>query len=373
MFLIGTSCVEEYTLDTEFTPPTNLTGPEIVDLSDGLNGSVLLSWDGGGAVNGTYVLYELVMDVQNGDFSEPIHTQVADLGGIQCITLSYKQLNVIARNAGVEPEQTATLKWTVKASKGGISKIVESAKKMTITRGAGISVIPEKLYLYGTATEENGVGGQEFRRSADGTFMIYTKLQAGTINFKNSSGTGATEYYYDKATGKLKEANGDYELTGDERLVKVVVDFNALTMDIKSVNKLCIMWADTDLPIYEDEFTYVGKGDFLLAGKELAIPHRHPGWPEGQYSSDPIYFFKIDMDEIEYIWGSNGQNGATSGTPVINQILDDNTTYAKMQGDSGLRWGRSWRFPQLVQNQKCDIMVHTCKDGMLYHSIELTK
>ncbi|GAB6008660.1 SusE domain-containing protein [Dysgonomonas reticulitermitis] len=361
------SCTKEYDLNVDFTAPTTLNGIEAVDLDLTSTDKIILSWSGGGAVDGTYVLYEVLFDQANGDFSDPFYTVAADLGSVSKLTLTHTQLNVIARNGGIKPEETGTLKWTVKASKGGDIKLVNPAKTIRLTRGAGISVIPNQLYLYGSATENSGAGGQEFRQESQGVFVIYTKLeQNGVIYFRDGTGLEATNYYIDANDSKLKEAEGETNVTSTANPVRIVIDFNTLTMSQNAVELIKIIWADTWLDIDPDHtgFIYDGNGEFRLADQLLTIRHQHPAWG-AQWSTDERYYFQTYVGGTWYHWrrkGLNDGNPSPDEAPAFFQI-EDNAVWNSEQ------WTGAWKFGSFVFDRRCDIVIHTNKDGIMYHSV----
>ena len=61
----------------------------------------------------------MFFDVLEGDFSKPIYSVTSDLNGFSNgAEISFKILNKIAANAGAEPGEVATVKWTVVSSRG---------------------------------------------------------------------------------------------------------------------------------------------------------------------------------------------------------------------------------------------------------------
>lgn len=361
------SCTNKYDLNVDFTAPTTLSGIESVELDLTSTDKIVFSWSGGGAADGTYVLYDVLFDQANGDFSNPFYTASADLGGALKLTLTHTQLNVIARNGGIKPLETGTFKWTVRASKGGDSKLVTPAKTIRLTRGAGISVIPEKLYLYGSATENGGAGGQEFREESSGVFVIYTKLeQDGTLYFRDGKESESTNYFIDANDSKLKEAAGVTNVTGNANPLRIVVDFNALTMTRSAVSIIKIIWADTWLDIDPDHigFVYDGNGEFRLADQLLTLRHQHPAWG-AQWSTDERYYFQAYVGDTWYHWrrkGSNDGNPAPDEAPAFFRI-EDNAVWNSEQ------WTGAWKFGSFVFDRKCDIVIHTNKNGIMYHSV----
>ena len=66
----------------------------------------------------------------------------SDLGAGQTLTLSHATLNTIARKAGVAPNQSGSFIWTVRGSRGGVSKVFNGYETLNVTRGEGIDNMP---------------------------------------------------------------------------------------------------------------------------------------------------------------------------------------------------------------------------------------
>ena len=69
VFLAMVSCQEDYELNADFTVPTELNSPASIQLDVSSSVPVVLSWSGGGAADGGIVLYEVLFDKADGDFS----------------------------------------------------------------------------------------------------------------------------------------------------------------------------------------------------------------------------------------------------------------------------------------------------------------
>ena len=170
------SCQEDYELNTDFAVPTELSSPASIQLNVSSPTPVVLSWSGGGAADGGIVLYEVLFDKADGDFSKPLATVKSDLGAATSLSITHAAINTIARNAGIYPLETGDIKWTVNASKGGVVKRTDKVATITVTRGEGIDNIPAELYLYGSATENSGQGGIPFRCVEEGSFPDLYKI-----------------------------------------------------------------------------------------------------------------------------------------------------------------------------------------------------
>ena len=187
LLAVATACQKHYELNTDFTMPTTLSSPSSVVLDVTSASTVELSWTGGGAADGGIVLYEVLFDRAGGNFAEPLTVMPSDLGAGQTLTLSHATLNTIARKAGVLPNQSGSFIWTVRGSKGGVSKVYNGYETLNVTRGEGIDNMPERLFVAGSAAKE---AGQEFRVVEEGLYSIVTRLGAGSLRFTSEKGGG---------------------------------------------------------------------------------------------------------------------------------------------------------------------------------------
>lgn len=160
VFLAMVSCQEDYELNADFTVPTELNSPASIQLDVSSSVPVVLSWSGGGAADGGIVLYEVLFDKADGDFSKPLATMKSDLGANPSLSITHAAINTIARNAGIHPLGTGDIKWTVAASKGGVVKKSDKVANITVTRGEGIDNSGRIVFIW------FGYGEQWTRRNS---------------------------------------------------------------------------------------------------------------------------------------------------------------------------------------------------------------
>ena len=156
VLLAMVSCQEDYELNADFAVPTELSSPASVQLDVSSPTPVVLSWSGGGAADGGIVLYEVLFDKADGDFSKPLATVKSDLGAATSLSITHAAINTIARNAGIYPLETGDIKWTVNASKGGVVKRTDKVATITVTRGEGIDNIPAEFIWFGYGKQWTG-------------------------------------------------------------------------------------------------------------------------------------------------------------------------------------------------------------------------
>lgn len=366
--LLFSNCTKDYNLDTEFKVPTELNSPKKVMLDVTSSSKIVLSWTGGGANDGSYVLYEVLFDKEGGDFSNPVRRMASDLGSEPKLTLSHDLLNSIARQIKIKPGDTGKIIWTVTTSKGGDVKKVDLKNSIEVTRGEGIDNMPENLYLYGSATENSGAGGQKFRQSSEGVFEIYTTLpQNGKIYFRSSTSGDASNYYISDIDNKLKEYEGDTEVTAFTVPCKITVDFNKLSMSIsKPLTQIKVVWIQTWMPVDETHtnFVYEGNGIFRLSNCTFTIPYRHPGWPAGQYSSDERYYFQALFGTDWWHW--RRMPNIKDGQPDANEPLSffEIDTTAPWAGE---QWTGGWKLRADLWNKALDLVINTNKENLIVH------
>lgn len=360
--LLLASCQEKYSLNTAFTAPDKLSSPESVILEVTSGAPVTLSWSGGGAEDGGIVLYEVLFDKESGDFSAPLYTTQSDLGAEPTLTITHAQLNTIARNAGIAPEQTGRIKWTVTASKGGVVKKTDLSAWITLTRGEGIDNIPETLYLSGTGAAESTGAGVPFRRVEEGVFQIYTTLSAGSVSFKSGNGSDAFTYYADE-TGKLKEGDGVYDVASSDKVVRMTVNYNTLSVTMDEIGKSvrCIWgatYADIAVLDYAGNGKFVGEGDivFLDPSKPETNPPSWLTWIEERY------YFIATVNGVEMCWGR--ADDVSAERPVGGEPA----SFYALYEFAWSQWDHLWKMSGSLDGKHATITIDTNADGLMIHT-----
>src|SRR5690606_17822210 len=135
-------------------------------------GSANFEWQAAKAADNGVVLYEVVFTTETGDFNSPIYSIPSDGNGLQrTLTLPFTTLNEIAGRAGVQPEQTGKLKWTVLSSKGIKVQESKTSRIIEVERPAGFPA-PDELFITGSATEggEALESGMRMKKTGPATF-----------------------------------------------------------------------------------------------------------------------------------------------------------------------------------------------------------
>jgi len=362
--LLMVGCKEEYAFDAEFTTPTVLNSPASVVIDVASPTNVILSWEGGAAAQG-YVTYEILFDKAGGNFSEPIYRSFSDLGVSPTFTLTHSTLNTIARKAGIGTSSTGNVIWTVTASKGGEVKNSDLTKEISVTRGDGIDYTGTTLYLFGTATENNGAGGQVMRKAADGVFIAYTNAAVnGNYYFKSSTTDSDPFICYADETGKIIEGDGSYSVdaNAEGEVYRVTVDLNTQKMTIDKIVNLRAIWGATFDVI--GSLAYQGNGifkadnctiKFIMTSRPETNPPSWLGWIEERY-----YF----LAEIN---GADRCFGRRDGVSAERPLGTETPAFYELEEFAWSQWDHLWKMKGTLDLTKCTITVNTDKEGLMIH------
>lgn len=356
------SCQEDYELNTGFAVPSELVSPASIQLDVTSSVPVVLSWSGGGADDGGIVLYEVLFDKADGDFSNPLAKMKSDQGAMPSLSVTHAAINTMARNAGIRPDETGTIQWTVNASKGGVVKRADKVASISVIRGEGIDNIPSELYLYGSATENNGQGGLPFRQVEEGVFQIYTKLTTGKIAFKSATTGEAFGYYIDEAS-KLKEGDEEMDATASDEVVRLTVNFNtlAMTTDKIGTSVRCIWGAsfgDIAILQYTNNGKFVGAGNimFLDPSNPASNPPDWLGWVEERYH------FIANVNGTETCWGRG--DDVSGERPVGGEPA----SFYSLYEFSWSQWDHLWKMKGSLDMKHATVTIDTNADGLMIHT-----
>lgn len=362
VILMMMSCQEKYELNVDFSVPTELNSPASVQLDVSSSEPITLSWSGSGADDGGIVLYEVLFDKAGGDFSEPLATMKSDQGAMPVLSITHANINTIARKAGILPQETGDIIWTVYASKGGVVKKTEHVASIEVTRGEGIDNIPTELYLYGSATENGGQGGIQFRRVEDGVFQIYTKLSAGELMFRSATTDESFSYYIDE-NSKLREGNATMAVAASNEVVRLTVNFSTMAMISDEIGSSvrCIWGANfNDIAV----LNYTGNGKFSGEGNIVFIdpsrPETNPpgwlGWTEERY------YFIANVNGVDVCWGRH--DTVSPERPVGGEP----DSFYSLYEYPWSQWDHLWKMKGSLDYTNATITIDTNKDGLMVHT-----
>lgn len=360
--LLLAGCDDDYDFNDAFTVPTELSSPKSITLDVTSTIPVVLSWTGGGADDGGIVLYNVLFEKADGDFTSPLAEMKSDLGTEPQLTITQAELNTIARRAGIRPDETGALKWTVTASKGGVVRQSQAVSEISVTCGEGIDNMPTRLFLDGTATENGGRGGQEFREMSDGVFRIYTKLSAGNIIFRSAE-TGESYSYYVDDSGKLREGDTPMNVSASDGVSRITVDFNSLTMTVDRIGEdvRCI-WGATFNNIavchYAGNGKFVGDGDirFIQQDRPETNPPSWLSWTEERY------YFIAQVNGGDTCWGRGDDISAERPTG------GEGPEFYQLHEFVWSQWDHLWKMSGSLDMTHATITIDTNSNGLMIHT-----
>lgn len=354
--VLFTACGEDYDLNTGFTVPTTLKGPESVKLDLSSADNIVFSWEGGGANDGGIVLYQILFDKESGDFSEPLLKQQSDLGGLTKRTLSPVELNKMARLAGLKTGETGSFKWTVTASRGGVERMAETSGKISITRPD--EEIPEQLYLRGTATE-NPDGNSAFRTVSDGIFTIYTNLKSGNLLMADTENKDAATYTLN-SNGVIVEGSTAWSTEAYDVPIRMTVNFNTKKITIDKISGIRMIWGCN----YETiaNMSYIGNGIFESPNTSInfVVPGG-PGAPEWLSWTEERYYFIATINNAEVCWGRN--DGVHPERPSDSEPI----TFYELGEFGWSQWDHLWKMAGKLDGKTCTVKIDTNLDGLMVH------
>lgn len=283
-----------------------------VVLQSSSSASLYFEWEPSLAEDGGAVLYEVVFDKTDGDFSDPLAIIASDNNGaMNHATISHKTLNQIAASAGVESAETGTLKWTVYASKGIFPVKAQEDRTLTITRLAGFAEVPTQLYITGEATE---VGSElskamQMKKVADGEFEIYMQLTAGQ-SFQFVSSNAGTPTTYSLQGEKLVE--GGTTTVSETGIYRYYVDFNAGSFTSKQVTKVSLFlnWSQREI-----ELAYQGLGVWAVSDYTIE------GLSGGD-NDDDRYKFRMQSTAGETEWRAINNDSKPTGNESYYYMVE---------------------------------------------------
>lgn len=358
VFLV--SCDNDELDHTNVSPVNALYSPANNKFYDlGAQSSAIFEWEGAKAEDNGVVLYDVVFDRENGDFSKPVYTMPSDGNGFQrTLNISFTQLNKIAGLAGIASETIGKLKWTVYSSKGinvqksSVSGIIE------VQRPGGFPT-PDQLFITGAGSETGDVtaDAQAFKKVGATTFEIYTKLKAGSYKFITRK-TGTPEVYY-LSEGKIKQ-DGAATYAGDSKVYKIKVDFSDGSTTMTEIKKIELWFPP--LSEYLFEYTYAGGGIWKAANKHITF--KQESW-----GRDERYKFKFTV-----------VNGAATTEEWYGSVNSDNNrpdansaaSYWYMVPVSNDVWSNSFKFATAVDNANVNAEINFSAAATAYtHSFTI--
>jgi hypothetical protein len=321
-------------------------------------GSTDFQWEQARAEDGGVVLYEVVFDKIDGDFSKPLFSYPSEGNGLyNRLTLSHTELNKIASNAGIESLATGKIKWTVRSSKGVNVQQSADVRTLELERPAGFSEIPADLYLTGAASE----GGDDlskaiqFKKTATGVFEVYTALKPGAYHFaERNTGTPKT---FSVDADNLKNG-GSVDYTGGQKVYRIQVDFNTASVSYTEVVSIGLFFSADNKVIFNLPYTSNG---LFVASNQPVVFHQE------SWGRDERYKFQVNVKKadgtaaVEWMGSTNRDNqAATADTPpsYFNVVPVDNSQY-----------DFSFKFDHSADNHNVDVILKLNAESTYTHTV----
>lgn len=309
----------------------------VIDLTRGAD--IEFQWAPSIAYDNGFVSYELLFDKANGDFSAPLAAIASQLNGSKTsVSVTSKNLNTVARAAGVGINERGSFKWTIRASKGISGSVYSETRSLTVITMNSMDPLPEKVILKGSALEDpEGIdmivsGGIDKVPATDGTFECFTKIK------------GATDFTVEDNLGRYYALNENGTITNSETAVNnrmpseaiywIKVDLGVMTWSYKTVTKIeyyAASWADNKMTTVNKAMTYAGKGVWELLDYENTVSKNS--------ANDSRHRFNATLGD-----GSKLYLGTTAklGTAYTTDYLKVNL-YTK-EGVGSVDWDKTYNF-----------------------------
>jgi starch-binding outer membrane protein SusE/F len=315
-----TSCKKEVrVLDTNITPVSELGTPvdqAAIKLDPATGANIVFNWGAAQTPDSGLIQYEIVFDKADGDFSNPVHRVVSDGTGVQTkATITQKDLNKIASLAGIESSSSGNVKWAVFASKGANSVISSETRILQLERPAGFAVVPNTLYIFGTATE----AGDDITKA---------------IPLKNIEVD---------ANGIIKLGNTPTEISDEMKPYRLRYDLNVATTEIVKIESLGLYMSAYNTEI--GQLDYVGNGKWEAA----TIPVEFFQFSWGR---DERYKFILHTENgMEYMGSQNANNVQPAGQPA---------SYFYLLPVSNSQWDNTYKFDPSadMKNVKVEVLLN---------------
>ncbi|WP_343306517.1 SusE domain-containing protein [Chitinophaga niabensis] len=353
---------DDYKLNINLKPVEKLSAPvnnKFTKLQPATSAALSFEWEQARAEDGSLVLYEVVFDKENGDFSNPIAKIASDGGGIQNkLTLSHKDLNSMAGKAGIAALATGKLKWSVNASKGYNIQPAKESRIIELERPNGFAEIPVDVFLTGAATEGGATLANAMKMKAvtAGVFEIYTSLKDGKYQFVDRK-TGTPNTFY--LQGELLKENGESTQAGGTKAYRIRLDFNNAAATVTEITGMGLWFAPDNKIMYD--LTYAGNSTWSFQNK--LITFKQESW-----GRDERYKFRINVKNAagvageEWVGSSNADNNRpTDATPAafweIRTITNND------------QWNYCYKFKAAVDTKNCDVNVYFQADKNYTHEV----
>ena len=357
LMITSVACDDEEDLNLNLVEVTNLLAPEdnaSVVLKPSQGGTVAFQWDQARAEDGSLVLYDVVFDEADGDFSSPFYVTPSDGKGVENkLTLTHADLNNIASLGGADFFEKKQFKWSVRAAKGSNIKLAAVSKIIELERPGGFAVLPSEMYLTGSATE----GGEDLsqalvmKQTEPGKFEIYTRLAPGSYKFVDGRTASSRIFYIADDNGsKVIGTDGENTHSDAEGEYRVRIDFNALSAQVDQVKSVGFWYCWENTILYE--LDYAGNGVWRIDG--VTVNLSSVPWGLEERHKYRVVLNDVISDREEW-WGyesndspgQDGQYGVTDPSYYHAYLIENND-----------QWNHAWKLDRpAIQGKVTDFLM----------------
>ena len=152
------------------------------------------------------------------------------------------KLNDIAARAGIEPGNSGTIQWTIRAYHESVTAMSQVTNTLVIQRTEPKSPVTA-LYLTGQGTEfgENITEAMAFTKISDTQYMLFSRLTAGQpFRFTNAvEGDKIRTFYVEN--NKLVEEDGGAQVS-KSGVYKIDIDIASGVVMLKEITDLSLYY-----------------------------------------------------------------------------------------------------------------------------------
>lgn len=344
--VLAVSCSDDDSLsNTNVTPVGALYAPENNKFFNlGAQSTALFEWEASKSEDNGVVLYDVVFDKEDGDFSNPVYVMPSDGKGFQrTLNLPFGELNRIAGMAGIPSEGIGKLKWTVNASKGINIQSTDVFGVIEVERPGGFPT-PDELFITGSATEtgDDLASAYGLKKIGATKFEIYTSLKEGEYQFATRK--NGTPELYSITESKLKE-NGTTAYSGEEGVYRIRLDFSDGSVEMTEVEKVELWFPPQSSFLFE--FVYAGNGTWEALNKPIIFK-------EESWGRDERYKFRFTLsDGTQSVEEWYGSTNADNQRPTA----DSPEAYWYMVPAPSDDWSNCFKFADQVDGSNVDIQI----------------
>ncbi len=350
------ACAEDET-NSDVIPADQLYLPRNdypVDTSKGQ--AVKFEWKTSKTGNNSSVKYELLFDIGNGNFSEPVYIIPSSNNGyspeaeISAATLK-TIISRIASRTGANTGDIITIRWTVRALSGTASAVYSGTNGIRTLQALVPNPTPNTVAMEGSSTENqesislfaanvlHTAKGTYRDERQEGAFECYTQLAEGEFNIVDDYG----RYYYLGESNTIYKSDVETEPTPttiagtDAGIYWVYMNFNSMTYKLQKIAKVEFYLANGES---KKNLSYEGGG--IWAVEDYAWNYKTGGTSDSRHK-----FICTFADNSTEYWGHYEDDCRSSATPETEKpaLFYNIFRHATSVGS----WDNTWKVNENVK------------------------